>query len=142
MKWYKKLLFQIIDPLVPNSYILFKNQKHQNLQHWKFKLKTYSITYWKVRLSKKAHIVSRLSVHPLALIVRYLPSLVPSYENKQTHQIRCYVCRNTERRAKERSDTFYQCTQCDVELCIIDCSKYFHTVQKIWRYLVQTCKTG
>ncbi len=125
MKWYKKLLFQIIDLSVLNSYILFKNQKHQNLQLSKFKLKNYSITYWKVRLSEKAHLVRASSVHPLALIVRYIPSLVPSYENKQTPQRRCYVWRNTERCTKKRSDKFYQCTQCDVELCIINSCKDF-----------------
>ena len=129
-KWYKKIFFYIIDLSVLNSYILFKTMKHQNFQLSKFKLEIIRDLISKYG-SKRSHIGRSLSAHPLRLTARHFPSLIPPNESKQTPQRRCYVCSNTERRAKERRDTRYQCTECDVGLCITDCFKDFHTLQRI-----------
>jgi hypothetical protein len=69
--------------------------------------------------------------HALRLTARHFPFLIPPNESSDTSRRRCYVCGNTERRAKQRSDTRYQCLECNVGLCITDCFKDFYTLQKI-----------
>jgi hypothetical protein len=114
--------------------------KHQNLQLSKFKLEI--IRELIVRYgAQKTHIGRPFSAHPLRLTARHFPSVVPPNDDNRTPQRRCYICSNTERRAKQRSDTRYQCTECDVGLCVIDCFKDFHTLQKIWHCLVQICES-
>jgi hypothetical protein len=134
-KWYKELFSHIMDLSVLNSHILFKNMKHQNFQLSKFKLEIIRNLISKYG-SKRSHIGRLLSVYPLRLTARHFPSLIPPNESNQSPRRRYYVCSNTERRAKERSDTRYQCTECDVGLCITDCFKDFHALQRISRYLV------
>jgi hypothetical protein len=120
----------MMDVSVLNAYILFKNIRQQHLQLSKFKLEVIRGLVTKYG-SNKPHIGRALTAHPLRLTARHFPSLIPPNESSEAPRRRCYVCGNTERRAKQRSDTRYQCLECDVGLCITDCFKDFHTLQKI-----------
>jgi len=130
IKYYKKVVFHIINLSMHNSYILFKHMKHEKFQLSQFKLEIIRDLIAK-HGDKRSHIDRPFNVHPLRLTARHFPSLIPPNESNQTPRRTCYVCSNTERRSKEWSDTRYQCTECDVRLCITDFFKDIHTLQKI-----------
>jgi hypothetical protein len=119
-----------MDLSVLNAYILFKNIQQQHLQLFQFKLEVIRGLVTKYG-SNRAHVGRALTDHPLRMTARHFPSLIPPNESSQTPRRKCYVCGNTERRAKQQSDTRYQCLECNVGLCITDCFKEFHTLQKI-----------
>ena len=99
---------------VLNSYIVLKTMKHQNFQLSKFELEIIQEAIVRC-VAKKKRVSEPLSAHLLQLIARHFLSLVPPTDSYQTPQ-RCYVCSNTERRAGQRSDTRYQCTENDAVL--------------------------
>jgi hypothetical protein len=39
------------------------------------------------------------------------------------------VCVNTTRRARKRTRTIYECIECNVGLCLSDCSRDYHTLK-------------
>ncbi len=67
--------------------------------------------------------------NPLRLIARHLPSLIPSTSSRQNLQRKCVVCAKTTTRAKTRTDTRCECTECDVGLCISGCFQDYHTLK-------------
>ena len=133
VKWYKKLFFHMMKVSFLNAFILFKNIRQQHLQLSKFKLEVTRELVTKYGFNR-AHVGRALTAHPLRLTARHFSSLIPPNESSETPR-RCYVCGNTERRAKQRSDTRYQCLECNVGLCITNCFKDFHNLQKIELYV-------
>ncbi|XP_067003538.2 uncharacterized protein [Anabrus simplex] len=62
---------------------------------------------------------------------KHFPDRVPISLGKKKAQRRCIVCSEKEkyRTGKAgRKDTSFQCSDCDVGLCIIPCFKIYHTV--------------
>jgi len=69
------------------------------------------------------------SESPFRLTARHFPSRIESTETQLNPRRKCYVCANTVRRARSRRDTSYECIECDVGLCLMDCFKDYHTLQ-------------
>lgn len=63
------------------------------------------------------------------LLGRHFPSRVTSTGEKKRPARKCKVCVEKGRRngKKIRKETVFQCSSCDVGLCIPDCFKIFHT---------------
>ena len=66
--------------------------------------------------------------HPKRLIDRHFPSLVPSETGKRAKQRKCIVCSQSVRKERKRSESRFECAECDVGLCITDCFKEYHTL--------------
>jgi hypothetical protein len=65
----------------------------------------------------------------LRLTARDFPSRIPSTATQTNPRRKCYVCANTAKRANARRNTLYECIQCDVGLCLIDCFEDYHTLK-------------
>uniref|UniRef100_A0A1B6FUV6 PiggyBac transposable element-derived protein 4 C-terminal zinc-finger domain-containing protein n=1 Tax=Cuerna arida TaxID=1464854 RepID=A0A1B6FUV6_9HEMI len=66
--------------------------------------------------------------HPLRLTARHFARPTPTPEG-QTRKLqrKCYVCANTKLQPKRRKDTTFECTECNVGLCVYPCFETFHT---------------
>jgi hypothetical protein len=129
VKWYKKNFFHLLDIIVFNSYILHKQKSRQNIQLSDFRLQLIRQiieTYGYVKAPR-----GRPSAgdNPIRLIGRHFPSLIPSSLTSQSPQKRCVVCANTTIRATKSTKTRYECTECNVGLCISDCFRDYHTLK-------------
>jgi len=73
---------------------------------------------------------------PIRLISRHFPSLIPPTESKQHPTRRCYVCAHTKNESnRTRSESRYECTICDVALCVDPCFRVYHTSLNFWTKL-------
>ena len=63
------------------------------------------------------------SVDETRLKERHFPDFVPATEKKKNATRKCKVCTANGK----RSDTRYQCNECDVGLCVVPCFKLYHT---------------
>lgn len=64
---------------------------------------------------------------PLRLTARHFPDIVPPTSLKKNALRKCIVCS----RKKIRRESRYQCTECDVGLCVQPCFKIYHTTDKL-----------
>ncbi len=55
--------------------------------------------------------------------------IIPSTSARQNPQRKCVVCAKTTTRPKKRTDTRYECTECDVGLCISGCFQDYHNLK-------------
>lgn len=65
--------------------------------------------------------------NPTRLSGRHFPSSIPETDKKKFPTKRCHVCAHTALEAKVRKETRYECTDCDVALCVDPCFKNYHT---------------
>ena len=72
-----------------------------------------------------------IDAYPFRLTAKKFLFLIPLNESNQTARRIRYVCSCIERLQKERSDTCYQFTECDAELCTTEYLKDFYALQKI-----------
>ena len=129
LKWYKKLFFHLIDITVLNSCILFMGKTGK-----KVTLQSYAVEV--VRELLQDNITEHSAPgrrsgegDPDRLTARHFISTMqaPADAKKKHVQRACFVCRHTSRRPKERRDTRYHCSECDVPLCLEPCFQDYHT---------------
>lgn len=129
LKWYKKLIFHLLDLTVLNSNVLYDITSGKNVPIADFQLQLVKDIIAKHQKIKPRASTSRKSDDghsPLRLIERHFPAmyLVPE-ENKRPPSKRCVVCA----KQKIRKETRYTCIKCDVPLCIIPCFEKYHTMK-------------
>jgi hypothetical protein len=77
-----------------------------------------------------------LSLKPLRLVERHFPSRIQPNSKPVIRRRRCIVCSRTELGPKKRTDTLYECMECDVGLCIDECfKKKYHTLNCFQRHI-------
>ena len=129
IKWYKKLFFHLLDIAVQNAYALYKLENSVKPQLAEFRLQLIRELY-ELYGSQRPNFTGRPTTDiPLRLTARHFPSLIPSSAIKKSPQRKCIVCSSSTRRPKVRKDSRYQCTECDVGLCINYCFKDYHTLK-------------
>jgi hypothetical protein len=128
-KWYKKFFFHIVDMVSINAFYLYKMQNSKNIEFKEFRLQLIKNIISKYGNQKRISIGRPSIDSPLRLSARHFPSLVPAIASKETAQRKCYVCSHTTRREQSTKYTRYQCDECDVGLCIIDCFRAYHTLK-------------
>lgn len=128
IKWYKKFFFHLLDLSVLNSSILhqIKTGKKQSLGHFRNELVRGIIQKYCKDIGTRRLVTS--GPHPKRLIDRHFPSLVPPKDRNKSRQRNCVVCSHSIKKEKKRSSTRYQCDECDVGLCVINCFKEYHTL--------------
>ncbi|CAF0814755.1 unnamed protein product [Didymodactylos carnosus] len=119
-KWYKKLFIHIIDMTILNCFILYKEITKKNISFIDFSMQIIGQIIEKYGFQVKTQRGRPSLDNPSRLIERHFISTIP--ENKQR---RCVVC-SAHNIAKK---TRYECTECNVGLCIDVCFKNFHTLK-------------
>lgn len=128
-KWYKKFFFHLVDLTIYNAYVLYKLKKNVNLRLATYQLEVIREIIGKYGSQVRTSIGRPPSESPFRLTARHFPSRIESTETQLNPRRKCYVCANTVRRARSRRDTSYECIECDVGLCLMDCFKDYHTLQ-------------
>ena len=131
-KYYKKIFRHILDQAVWNAFVLYKKDGG-SMRQVDFRLNLFE------GLIKRYRSNDTISGHPgknstniLRLTERHFPSYVkPTAKNKHPTR-RCAVCANSfdENGRRKRRESRYQCTFCDVGLCVVPCFEIYHTVEK------------
>ncbi len=112
-----------------NAFHLYKMQNSRNIQFKEFRLQLIKNIILKYGNQKLISIGRPSTDSTLRLSARQFLSVVPSTASKTAAQRKCHVCSHTTRREKSVKYTRYQCEECDVGLCIIDCFEAYHTLK-------------
>lgn len=128
LKWYKKFFFHMLDLSIYNSYILYKITSKKNPTFAKFHLCLIREILLKYpnenTCSNKSGGQTASKDNQLRLVSRHFPS---KYTNptgmRQNGRRKCVVCS----KHKMRTETRFQCKDCNVGLCIEPCFLLYHT---------------
>lgn len=128
IKWYKKFFFHLLDLSVLNSSILhqMKTKEKKSLGQFRNEIVRGIIQKYCKDLGTRRRVT--LGPHPKRLIDRHFPALVPPKNGNKNRQRNCVVCSQSTRKDQKRSSTRYQCNECDVGLCVINCFEQYHTL--------------
>lgn len=139
LKWYTKLFFHLLDLSMVNAFYMYKqNNPRLKVHIMEFRLKV-------VRQLLERHFTPRNETgggavsrpvggesNPLRLRGRHFMRPLPTNaDRKRKLQRKCYVCLHTTRAPPKRKDTSYECSTCEVALCIYPCFEQFHTMKKL-----------
>ena len=131
VKWYKKFFFYLLDITLLNACLLPKLKGSHAMQLGDFHLQIIRDIIQQYD-SQRAVTRGRPSspIVPLWLTARHFILLIPATNTQPAPMRKCVVCSNTVRRPSKKDVlTRYECPDCDVGLCVIDCFKDFHTLQ-------------
>jgi hypothetical protein len=136
-KYYKKIFMVLLDLAVLNSYHLYKITTEETssiaMTQLKFRIALVrSLLEQNLRNDLSKHSVRRgrpsNEPTPIRLISRHFLSFIPPTESKQHPTRCCYVCAHTKSESnRTRSESRYECTICDVALCVDPCFRVYHT---------------
>lgn len=136
MRWYKKLFFHLLDVVVYNTNVLFFQLTGVKQKRAEFciELARELVIQFKPVIVRRPLMpppqpAGRDIEQPRRLTERHFPSPVPPTPAKAKPFRRCYVCSRTTRRQQRRKESHFQCTECDVGLCVHPCFTEFHTLE-------------
>ncbi|XP_014483478.1 PREDICTED: piggyBac transposable element-derived protein 4-like isoform X2 [Dinoponera quadriceps] len=122
LKWYRDFFFHLIDICVWNAYCLYKHKNNETISMAKFQLQLI-----KEIIDKYHHDYiknqRRDTDNPMRLTERHFPSLYTSMPRGKNRSRRCVVCSKHDKRSESR----YECKDCNVGLCIDPCFRIYHT---------------
>ena len=128
MKWYKKILFHLLDLGTLNAHIL-----HREVTGIKESLADFAKQMCREILAEHATdkgTQSSANSSHLRLKACHFPSTLPN-NSSGTRKLRrkCHVCLLPAVGQPKRSDTTFCCAECDKALCIDPCFRMYHTVK-------------
>jgi hypothetical protein len=122
-KWYMKLFRRLLNAMVLNSLVIYRQNIGQNIDHIKFRMELvegllvkYSVQHRMSGNHDGDKTIKRLMEH-------HFPRRVPPTEKKCKPTRQCVVCS----RHNKRRETAYYCQDCDVTLCVNGCFEACHT---------------
>jgi hypothetical protein len=136
VKWYMKFFFHLMDLVVLNAHIMFKMMnasvslaKNLPLREFRLELARDLIAYHLLK-TPAGNRPSQTSSLRLAGRHGHFPTLIPDCDGqKKSPSRRCRVCASTvEKEQRKRKETRYECTKCNVPLCITPCFEKYHTL--------------
>ena len=111
-----------------SSYTLFKLKHGTNVPFANFCIQLIRELIERYAQSKRALGRPLIGDNPLRLTERHFLSLVsPTAAKKNAQRYRIVHSQTVEGRQK-RTDTRYQCSICDVALCVVSCYVVYHTL--------------
>ncbi len=132
IKWYKKLFFQIVDYCILNAHAMYKVKTGSSIRLADFQLELIRLLIEKYKdEGTRRGIRLPTKDTPIRLTARHFPKLVkPQPGGKKNRQRTCIVCSHTSLGSRKRSETRYECSECNVGLCVINCFEKYHTLKK------------
>lgn len=137
-KYYYKIFVHLLDQATWNAYILYKKQGGTKL-HLQFRLQLIDMLIEKYYVAESHTNAASLrgrgstSVNPSRLVERHFLDFIPPTPKKERPTKYCHICcsRRKEDGKKVRKETRFQCSDCNLGLCI-PCFKIYHT-QAHWK---------
>ncbi|XP_025196239.1 piggyBac transposable element-derived protein 4-like [Melanaphis sacchari] len=129
LKWYKKLFFHVIDMSLLNAYSAYKTVtgKHISVADFQLTLVNEILQKYKTHFKTIPSKGKKSIILDSCLIERHFPDLIPQTSTKKQRR-KCFVCSH-KTVGKKRTDTLYQCNECNVGLCVVLRFKVCHTQQ-------------
>ncbi|XP_065302057.1 piggyBac transposable element-derived protein 4-like [Dermacentor albipictus] len=129
MKWYKKYFFHLLDITILNSNLLqiTASGKKRSMADFRLELVRQLIEKYHEGNSKPKGGRPSKGEDPTRLTARHFLSLIPPTTAKQNPTRVCRVCANTQHRPKQRKESRYLCSSCQVPLCVVPCFEEYHT---------------
>ncbi|CAM4659016.1 unnamed protein product [Leuciscus chuanchicus] len=130
-KWYKKIFFHVLDTVLLNSHIVYRQITGKEITSLQFRtnlmrglLEEYSTLRCPAKGGRPA-----LDT-PLRLTARHFPSEVPQTTSQGSKTRRhCKVCLSSTRKGKQRRLTKHMCVPCNTPLCAVPCFEEYHTLK-------------
>lgn len=126
----KKIFFHIVEMALWNSFILYRKSggKDSALNYRVDLIECIMKKYHSPLQSTKAGWPGNSS-RPLRLTERHFPDTIPRTEKKANPTRICVVCsrKRDTRGHRVRRESRYQCSDCEVGLCVSPCFKIYHT---------------
>lgn len=121
-KWWTRLLFDLIDRAIYNSFVLH----NESPNHHKQSLKNFRLTLAKDLIgcfsSRRKRGRESLEQPQDRFVKRHFPDYLPCNEKGKRMERRCTVC--TANKTKKK--TSYYCPDCNVGLCPAPCFRIYH----------------
>ncbi|GBM22473.1 PiggyBac transposable element-derived protein 4 [Araneus ventricosus] len=126
-KYYLKIFRQILNQSVWNSFVLHKNNGG-TMSHLDFRLQLVEEL---AKIYGKSKHSSQNTTSSDRLIGRHFPSRIQPTQKKKAPTKICIVCspKFNEKGQRVRKESRYQCSQCNVTLCVTPCFEKYHTVE-------------
>ena len=122
VKWWKRVFFHLVDVVLVNSHILYKEATQSKITQLDFRL---AVARGLIEgYTRPPHRTRHLSAPdlPLRLTERPFPEPIPGGK-----RFDCIVCSN--RGAGQRHTTGYRCKLCHAHLCLYPCFEKYHTLK-------------
>lgn len=125
-KWYKKVVFHLLDITVWNSFYIYK--KHFNAPNMKFKQFRDLIIKNLIKLpnnvtANELFVLNKKPSIPSATNHYQEKIPLPQHYKRTTYLKNCIQCYKTN---KTRKQTSFQCKQCAKPLCAGNCFEVYH----------------
>lgn len=122
MKWWKRVLYHLLDLSLANANILYNRASQKPMNHMDFRLSVAKALLEGHVATYQQRNSSTSSDLPLRLNSRCFLEQIPK-ETQYGGLHQCVVCRSRGR----RSQTRYRCKNCLVALHVEGCFELFHT---------------
>ncbi|XP_039285495.1 piggyBac transposable element-derived protein 4-like [Nilaparvata lugens] len=123
--WYKKQFRHLLNMCIHNAHVIHE-KCGGTFSPLQFRESLFESIVEKHFLEKPKKGRPSAEEDPLRLRERHFPKIVTATEKKANASRRCTVCASKGKRRESR----YQCTPCDVGLCVVPCFEDFHTKKK------------
>ena len=136
LKWWKKVFFHLFNLAVLNAYIIYRAKVENADPQRVFRRKLAAqlvATHRGVRLNQAPASCTFGGDDYARLQGRHFPSKVPATHTRKYRTRLCVVCSSVTGKRKSagdgrrRKETTFQCTPCDVGLCVTPCFELYHT---------------
>ncbi|KAI2645499.1 PiggyBac transposable element-derived protein 4 [Labeo rohita] len=130
-KWYKKVFFHLLDTLVLNSQIVYRQLTGKEITSMQFRINLMRGLLEEYSTSRCPSKGGRPALDtPLRLTARHFPSEVPQTTSQGSRTRRhCKVCLSSTCKSKQRGLTKYMCVPCNTPLCAVPCFEEYHTLK-------------
>ncbi|KAI2644000.1 PiggyBac transposable element-derived protein 4 [Labeo rohita] len=130
-KWYKKVFFHLLDTVVLNSQIVYRQLTGKEITSMQFRINLMRGLLEEYSTSRCPSKGGRPALDtPLRLTARHFPSEVPQTTSQGSRTRRhCKVCLSSTRKSKQRRLTKYMCVPCNTPLCAVPCFEEYHTLK-------------
>jgi len=118
LKWYRKFFFHLMDICVWNAYCMYKHNRRETISMSKFHLALIKQIIEKYHHNSTGH-----QGRPADNLMRLTDRHFPTFCKPKNRRRRCVICSKND----NRTDSRYECKDCDVGLCIDPCFQIYHT---------------
>ena len=130
LKWYKRVFWRLIEHILINSYILFKQVTKPNLRQWTQKKFRIELAY-KLTATLIANRIGQ-GRSPASLTLERLKGKHFAYyhETRGRYVVCAYKRQRTNSNKRKDTKTKNYCPKCDVHVCHGICFEKYHTLVK------------